>query len=170
MLEDVQLRPLRADDAAFLIDALYHAIYVPPGMPAPPKTIVQHPDLAVYIEGFGTQPGDEGVLAVHDTIPVGAAWSRFIRGYGFVDKQTPELSISMLPGYRGMGIGSRLLEAMLAQLKEKVQRVSLSVTLSNPAHRLYERFGFQVVRVDGDSAIMLRDLQTDAVQETTSHG
>jgi hypothetical protein len=30
------------------------------GVPAPPKTIVQNPDLAVYIDGFGTHSGDEG--------------------------------------------------------------------------------------------------------------
>ena len=158
MLEEVQLRPLHAGDAAFLVDALYHAIYVPLGTSAPPKTIVQNPDLAIYIEGFGTQRGDAGIVAVHNMIPVGAAWSRFIRGYGYVDEETPELSISMLPAYRGMGIGTRLLEALLARLKGNVERVSLSVTLSNPAYCLYERHGFKVIAVNGDSAIMLRDL------------
>lgn len=158
MLDNVQLRPLRADNAAFLIDALYHAIYVPPGMPAPLKTIVQNPDLAVYIDGFGTHPGDEGVLAVHDTSAVGAAWSRYIRAYGFVDETIPELSIAVLPAYRGMGIGTRLLEALLDRLKGSAERVSLSVNQSNPAYRLYERYGFKVVMMDGDSAIMLRDL------------
>ncbi|MBL8153928.1 MAG: GNAT family N-acetyltransferase [Anaerolineae bacterium] len=158
MLDDVQFRPLRADEATFLIDALYHAIYIPPGVTAPPKTIVRNPDLAVYIDGFGTHSGDEGILAVHETLPVGAAWSRYIRGYGFVDETIPELSISILPDYRGMGIGTRLLEALLDRLKGSAEQVSLSVNLSNPAYRLYERYGFKVVTVDGDSAIMLRDL------------
>ena len=158
MLDDVQLRPLCADDAAFLIDALYHAIYVPPGTPSPPKTIVQQPELAVYIDDFGTQRGDQGVLAVHEATPVGAAWSRLIRGYGFVDESIPELSISLLSGYRGKGIGTRLLEALFARLKGKAEHVSLSVNRSNPAYRLYERHGFRVVRVDGDSVVMLRDL------------
>lgn len=158
MLDHVRLRPLRADDATFLIDALYHAIYVPLGVPSPPKTIVQNPDLAVYIEDFGTHLGDEGILAVHDTTPIGATWSRFIRGYGFVDEKIPELSISMLPDYRGMGIGTRLLEALLVRLKGNVEGVSLSVKLSNPAYCLYERHGFKVITVDGDSVVMLRDL------------
>jgi ribosomal protein S18 acetylase RimI-like enzyme len=157
MLDEVQLRPLHTDDAVFLGDMLYHAIYVPPGTPAPPKTIIQSPDLAIYVKGFGTHQGDEGIVAEHDLMSVGAAWSRFIRGYGFVDDKTPELSISVLPDYRGMGIGTRLLEALLTRLKENVERVSLSVNLSNPAHRLYERHGFKVVTVDGDSAIMLRE-------------
>lgn len=158
MLDDVQLRPLRAGDAAFLVDALYHAIYVPPGTPSPLKTIVHQPELAVYIDGFGTQRGDEGILAVHETSPVGAAWARFIRGYGFVDETIPELSIALLPGYRGKGSGTRLLEALLDRLKGKAEGVSLSVNRSNPAYRLYERHGFRVVRVDGDSVVMLRDL------------
>ena len=158
MLDDVQLRPLRAVDAAFLVDALCHAIYVPPGTPSPPKTIVQQPELAVYVEGFGTQRGDEGVLAFHETTSIGAAWSRLMRGYGFVDETIPELSIALLPGYRGRGIGTRLLEALFARLKGKAERVSLSVNRSNPAYRLYERHGFRVVKVDGDSVVMLRDL------------
>ena len=158
MLDDVQLRPLRADDAAFLIDALYHAIYVPPGTPSPPKTLVQQPELAVYIDSFGTQRGDEGVLAVHATTPVGAAWSRLMQGYGFVDETIPELSIALLPDYRGKGIGTRLLEALLALLKGKAEGVSLSVNRSNPAYRLYKRHGFRVVKVDGDSVVMLCDL------------
>lgn len=158
MLGNIQIRSLRADDATFLVDALYHAIYVPPGMPAPLKTIVQNPDLAVYIDGFGNHLGDEGVLALHDTKPVGAAWSRYIRAYGFVDEAIPELSIAILPDYRGMGIGTRLLEVLLDRLKGRAEQVSLSVNQSNPAYRLYERYGFRVVTVDGESAVMLRDL------------
>jgi len=63
--------------------------------------------------------------------PVGAAWLRLLpehdRGYGFVDAETPELSIGVVPTHRGRGIGSLLLEA-LAGLARK-QRVGVDVGL-----------------------------------------
>ncbi len=158
MLDQIQFRSLHAQDAAFLSEALYHAIFVPPGTESPPKTIVQHPDLARYIEGFGTHVGDEGTLALHGATFVGAAWCRLMQGYGFVDENTPELSISVIPGYRGQGIGTRLLEALFDQLSGKAEQISLSVSRANPAFRLYTRLGFEVVTSDDDSVTMLRRL------------
>ncbi|QPC84536.1 GNAT family N-acetyltransferase [Phototrophicus methaneseepsis] len=158
MDDKIQIRPLHAEDRAFLNEALYYAIFVPPEATSPPKTIVQQPDLVRYIEGFGTWDGDLGILAVSDMIPVGAAWARFVRGYGFVDENIPELSISIIPGYRGGGIGTTMLQALFAQLKGKAQQVSLSVNLANPAYYLYKRLGFEVVATDGNSVIMLRNL------------
>jgi ribosomal protein S18 acetylase RimI-like enzyme len=158
MHDDIQIRPLHACDAAFLSEALYHAIFVPPDAVAPPKSIIHNPDLARYIEGFGTQPGDEGTLALHGATPVGAAWSRFMRGYGFVDDATPELSISVMPGYRGRGIGTRMLIALFAQLNGQAEQISLSVNRANPAYRLYKRLGFEVITADDDHVVMLREV------------
>jgi ribosomal protein S18 acetylase RimI-like enzyme len=160
MSDKIQLRSLQTGDAGFLIEALYHAIYVPPNTPPLPKTIVQHPDLAQYVDGFGTQPTDHGILALHDGTPIGAAWARSMHGYGFVDEAIPELSIALLPGYRGQGIGTRLLEALLNALCKTVQHVSLSVNQTNPARRLYERHGFTVVKVEGDSITMVCSLES----------
>lgn len=158
MLDTIQIRPIHAEDVAFLSDALYYAIFVPPETASPPKTIVQHPDLARYIEGFGTHDGDVGFLAVDGKTPVGAVWARFMRGYGFVDEKTPELSIALAPAYRAKGIGTRMLNALFAQLNEQAQQVSLSVDLANPAYRLYEHLGFEVVATDGGSVTMVRSL------------
>jgi GNAT superfamily N-acetyltransferase len=71
-------------------------------------------------------------------------------GYGFVDESTPELSIAVLPAYRGKGIGSRLLERLL----QGVDAASLSCDPANPAWRLYVRLGFEP-RPDGRT--MLRN-------------
>ncbi len=151
----IHIRAQTLADAPFLREALYHAIYVPPDAEPPPRTIIDLPELVTYIEGFGTRAGDRGVLALDGESPIGAAWARFMRGYGFVDDATPEMSIAVLPEYRGLGIGTRLIEALFVALTPVAKRVSLSVQVGNPAFRLYQRLGFQIVTNDGDSATMV---------------
>ena len=36
-------------------DFLYQAVFVPEGVPAPPKSIISQPELQIYITGFGTK-------------------------------------------------------------------------------------------------------------------
>jgi GNAT superfamily N-acetyltransferase len=100
-------------------------------------------------------------LRTVDGEPVGAAWLRRWpgeeRGYGFVDETTPELSMSLLPAHRGRGLGTRLLRTLLSAAEARFAAVSLSVSQSNPARRLYEREGFVPVgKPEGGSIAMLR--------------
>jgi ribosomal protein S18 acetylase RimI-like enzyme len=103
------------------------------------------------VTGWG-RPGDGGVIAVSDDgHRLGAAWYRLFSeeepGFGFVDAQTPEISISVVPGSRGRGIGTALLTALVQHAhREGFHALSLSVSPENPAFRLYERAGF--VRVE----------------------
>ena len=101
------IRPALPADEPFLWAMLYEAIYVPEGRPTPDRAIVQEPSLAHYVAGWGQQPGDAGLLAIDPQSgqPVGAAWLRFFTeqdpGWGFVDADTPEVSMALLPVYRG---------------------------------------------------------------------
>lgn len=154
------LRPIDPADAAdirLLRAMLYEALFVPPGHAEFLPTIVDRPELSRYIEGFGTAFGDLGWCA--ESVggeAIGAAWVRLLQGanagYGFVDDATPELTLAVAPGHRNEGVGGDLLVALL----DDVGRCSLSCDSRNPAVRLYERFGFVVVRADGDSVVMLR--------------
>ncbi|NOX24325.1 MAG: GNAT family N-acetyltransferase [Actinobacteria bacterium] len=87
---------------------------------------------------------------------IGAAWVRLLqgddRGYGHVDDDTPELSVAVRPQWRNRGVGT----ALLLRLLENLPRVSLSVDSRNPAVRLYEQLGFEVVAAEHTSLIMLR--------------
>jgi ribosomal protein S18 acetylase RimI-like enzyme len=78
------------------------------------------------------------------------------RGYGYVDDDTPELSMAVLPDYRGLGIGRRLLAELLDEAAHRYRAVSLSVATDNPARRLYERHGFVVLAFEGETATMIR--------------
>lgn len=96
-----------------------------------------------YVDRWG-RPGDTAVVALEGATPVGAAWFRLYRahepGFGFVDEQTPELSIAVVPSRRHHGYGSKLLSALLARARESgYATISLSVESDNPARHLYER-------------------------------
>ncbi|NJK64878.1 MAG: GNAT family N-acetyltransferase, partial [Synechococcaceae cyanobacterium SM2_3_1] len=92
--------------------------------------------------------------------PVGAVWLRLMvgenKGYGYIDDNTPELYIAILPEYRGQGIGTQLL-SHLFNSECWSPSISLSVSVGNSAVRLYERFGFTVVGKSCDSMTMRRD-------------
>ena len=74
-----------------------------------------------YVEGWG-RPGDRALILIEGFQPVGAAWYRLFSeaqpGYGFVDEQTPELTIAVVPSRRGRGYGAELLTSLLAQARE----------------------------------------------------
>jgi ribosomal protein S18 acetylase RimI-like enzyme len=155
------VRPLRLADEPFLWEIVYHAVYVSEGSTPPPRDIVHRPEVAKYVRGWG-KSGDIGFVAVHPTSDrlVGAAWLRLLtgddKGYGYVDDLTPELSIAVLPGYRGKGIGTELLTHLLAAAQTRYRGVSLNVAVDNPALRLYQRLGFQVVGTHGGSLTMIK--------------
>ena len=115
-----------------------------------------------YVMNWG-RPGDAAVIALDDGNRVGAAWYRLFKrdepGYGFVDEQTPELSIAVVPSRRGKGFGDQLLRALLDEAKRNgFSQMSLSVEPENPALRLYERFGFEKVGESNGSWVMLARL------------
>jgi ribosomal protein S18 acetylase RimI-like enzyme len=155
------LRAATPADESFLRDMLYLALFVPPGQPPLPRDLVDRPELARYVRGWGREH-DCGVVAVEDSRrqAIGAAWLRLWeehdQGYGYVDAATPELSMAMLPEYRGQGVGTRLLHELLRVADERYAAVSLSVSEENPALRLYRRSGFVVVGRAGPSRTMVR--------------
>jgi ribosomal protein S18 acetylase RimI-like enzyme len=55
------------------------------------------------------------------------------------------IDISLLPAWRGQGIGGAILADVLAMARESGKPVIIEVEKPNPARRLYERLGFEVV-------------------------
>ena len=142
-------------DVPFLRDMLRHAYYARWGTDADVP-------LERYVAGWGRR-GDNGLLAIEQFQPVGAAWYRLFAtdepGYGFVDEETPELTIAVVPSCRGRGLGEELLSELLAQARgEGYPRVSLSVEPDNPALRLYEQHGFAKVGERAGTWVMQAEL------------
>ena len=102
---------------------------------------------------------DYCIVAEDDGRVVGAVWTRIMNDYGHVDDDTPSFAISLYPEYRGQGIGTRLMENMLALLKVKgYERASLAVQKANYAVRMYEKVGFKIVDENVEEYIMVCDL------------
>jgi ribosomal protein S18 acetylase RimI-like enzyme len=159
----VTLRPARAIDEAFLLEMCFYASHSHDEPGVTPEDLRTHEKLSRYVVGFGA-PDDVGVVAESASVPIGAAWVRLLvgdrRGYSWVDDSTPELAIAVAPEFLGRGVGSRMLRAVLDEARGRFPAVCLGVRTSNPARRLYRRFGFEPVasipnRVGGTSEIMV---------------
>ena len=118
--------------------------------------------LTRYVDNWGRE-GDIALVATEKGHPVWAAWLRIFSadapGYGFVDEQTPEVTISIVPSRRGHGLGQELMDALLAAAREAGHAaVSLSVEADSPAVGFYERNGFTRVGESEGGLVMQRDL------------
>ena len=139
-----------------LNDFLYEAIFIPEGVAAPPKSIIELEDLQVYVRDFGRRPDDHCLVAEVDGKVVGAVWVRVMDDYGHIDNSTPSLAISLYKDYRNRGIGTQLLQRMLDLQREKGYRqVSLSVQKANYALRMYQKAGFEVIDDRGEEVLMV---------------
>src|SRR5205085_3484898 len=79
---------------------------------------------------------DWGVLT-HDGVPAGRL---------YIDRQAKTLlviDISLLPDWRGRGIGTALMQAICAESRASSKTVTIAVEKFNRAQRLYRRLGFR---------------------------
>ena len=150
------IRPIRPEEIPLLEDFLYEAIFIPEGVAAPPRSIIEQEDLQVYVKDFGRRSDDHCLVAERDGKIVGAVWVRVMDDYGHVDDRTPSLAISLYKEYRNQGIGTALLGQMLELLRRNgYRRVSLSVQKANYAFRMYQKAGFETIADRGEEVLML---------------
>jgi GNAT superfamily N-acetyltransferase len=147
------LRPVDQQDSRFLRDMLRHAYH---------WRMAQDPDLPVfrYVQNWGRR-GDGGVIAFTGHNEYGAAWYRLFPaaapGFAFVDEETPELTIAVVPSHRGHGTGGELLEALLAQARaDGFSSISLSAEPGQT--HFYEKHGFRELRREDGTVTMVSDL------------
>jgi GNAT superfamily N-acetyltransferase len=121
----------------------------------------EDPDLPVarYVNNWG-RVGDAGLIAWENG-PIGAAWYRVFPastpGFGFVDEQTPELTIAVVPSRRGGGLGTQLMDALLERAR-KDGHTGISLSAERGQTGLYERYGFRPVEEKGGTVTMKADL------------
>ncbi len=159
------IRKINRDEYKILDDFLYEAIFIPEGIEPPPKSIIEKPELQVYVEDFGRK--DDYCLAaeINGRI-IGAVWSRIMDDYGHIDNNVPSLAISLYREFRGQGIGTALLENILSLLKsENYEKVSLSVQKENYAYRMYLKAGFEIVDENDEEYIMVCDLKKRGIEK-----
>ncbi|MGD1847396.1 MAG: GNAT family N-acetyltransferase [Salibacteraceae bacterium] len=158
------IRALKNSESDFLSEMLYEAIFVPEGAVPFPRNIIREPSLSIYFTNWGKDHFDVALVAVEKEQRLGAIWGRLFSekqpGYGFIDATTPELSMAVQPAFRNQGVGTGLLKAIFQKYQQlKVDQLSLSVVRANPACRLYQRLGFEVVTSTAKSWTMVKRLK-----------
>ena len=132
----IVIRKMEEAEYHLLRGFLYEAILVPEGAAVPPEVIVDSAELQVYYVG----------ALVAEGRVVGAVWCRIMEDYGHINDATPSLAISVHKAWRGVGIGTAMMQEMLALLHAcGYGQVSLSVDKANYAVRMYLAAGFGIV-------------------------
>lgn len=153
------IRKIREDEYKLLDDFIYEAIFIPEGVEPPPKSIINQPDLQVYIKDFGTEKDDICFVAEADGKIVGAVWVRDMQDYGHIADGIPSFAISLYKEYRNFGIGTKLMTTMISELKSRgYKKTSLAVQKANYAVRMYKKVGFSVVDENEEEYIMVCEL------------
>lgn len=151
---DYEIRALTAADESTLWDMLYEALRTAAG--ATSREILKQPEYARYVEGWG-RAGDTGFVVTDKPSGevLGAVWYRIpiAEGQGR-SEATPELAFAVNPGQRKRGIGAALL-TQLVKANPHYSTISIRAAANNPAVRLYERFGFQIVS-DRQGVLLMR--------------
>ncbi|MCR5596169.1 MAG: GNAT family N-acetyltransferase [Lachnospiraceae bacterium] len=155
----MNIRELEESETEVLKDFLYEAIFIPEGVEAPDRDIINQPELKLYYEDFGNKKADNCLVADDDGRVIGAVWTRIMDDYGHVDNDTPSFAISLYKEYRGRGIGTELMKRMLDSLKSQgYERASLAVQKANYAVRMYSKVGFEIVDENEEEYIMVCEL------------
>ncbi len=162
-LPEYVIRDLRVDECPLLEEFLFEAIFAPADYDeeVPRAIIFNDPMCRAAFENFGSREDDIALVATLDDNPIGACWVRTTNEYGHIDDRTPSFSISLYEPYRGNGIGTTLMTTMLEELRHRgFERASLSVQKENPAVRLYQRLGFEIIGDGADETewLMMKDL------------
>ena len=159
-MNEIKIREIRKEEIGKLEDMLYEAIYQPDKQNLIPRSVLKVPEIDVYIKDFGSSKDDYCLVAEANEEIIGAVWVRIlsgkIKGYGNIDDKTPEFAISLFEEYRNKGIGTALMNEMIAYLRKSgYKQTSLSVQKENYAVNFYKKLGFEVVKENDADYLMI---------------
>ena len=124
-------------------------------------------ELAKYTEFFGFTNKDLGLYALVDNEIAGAIWTRRLnadhKAKGFIDEDTPVLSIAVIPKFRGKQIGKFMMGQFLQEAGALYEQISVSTVVGSTAVSFYEKFGFEMY----NNSIMLKQLERKEVVRPT---
>lgn len=156
---DYNIRKIEEKEYILLENFIYEAIFIPEGVEPPPKSIINQPDLQVYIKDFGKEKDDICFVAETDDKVIGAVWVRDMKDYGHIEDGVPSFAISLYKPYRNFGIGTKLMKTMLSELKQRgYKKTSLAVQKENYAVKMYRKVGFKIIRETEEEFIMVCNL------------
>ncbi|CAB3797185.1 hypothetical protein LMG28614_04517 [Paraburkholderia ultramafica] len=146
------LRPALADDEAFLFELRKATMTEHLARVGEPTDDAEHRERllhrydtarVVYIDG-----APAGLLKAHRT-----------------DTEWVVVQLQITPALQGRGIGERALRTVLRAAQADALPVTLKVIKGNPAKRLYDRLGFEIVGEDDSQFYMRRAPRASAETE-----
>jgi ribosomal protein S18 acetylase RimI-like enzyme len=149
-----RLRPATDADRAFLVE-LYASVREPelalvPWDEATVRAFVEQQYAAQDMHYREHYPG-----ATLDVVEVdGERAGRLYVHRGAGDMRI--MDIALLPAFRGRGLGTRLLHALIEEAERGALKLSIHVEVGNPARALYARVGFRPVGEQGVYMLMER--------------
>ena len=154
------IREMKKSEIPLLDEFIYEAIFIPEGFEPPEKSVINAPEVQVYIENFGTEKDDYCLITqAENGKVVGASWVRILNDFGHIDDETPSLAISLYKEYRGHGLGTKMLRELLAYLKNMgYQKTSLAVQKANYALKMYKKLGYEIIDENEEEYIMVNYL------------
>lgn len=136
----IDLRPAGPDDAEFLF-RVYASTRLEELAPLrwPPEQVEGF--LRMQFRAQDTHYHTHYPTAAFDVVEVGGvpAGRLYVARW---DDQIRVVDISLLPEFRGAGVGTTLFARVMAEATAAGRRVSIHVETHNPARRLYDRLGF----------------------------
>lgn len=111
--------------------------------------------ISQYVDGWGRK-GDTALIATEGGHSIGAAWFRLFSeghpGYAFLDMETPEMTIVVVPTRQGQGIGQQLLAALIERARAQgFSALSVSARRDHEEAALILAQGFEQVREEGET-------------------
>lgn len=116
--------------------------------------------ISCYVDNWGRR-GDTALVAMDDGHSVGAGWYRLYtpaaHGYAFIDEETPELTVVVVPSRQGEGIGQELLAGLIARARsDGLPGLSVAVERDYPERDSLRAQGFEEVAEHGTTLTMVR--------------
>ncbi|MDD5400557.1 MAG: GNAT family N-acetyltransferase [Sulfurimonas sp.] len=157
---------LRSSEQKIATDMLHYAYR----LDETGKKVQDFAELDIYCRFYGLSSKDLGLYALSEHKIAGAAWIRLLK-----EDQPPILTIGVKPEFRGMGIGSAMLEQLFLEAGALFERMSVSVLNNEKSVGFFKKHGFVEVEnslskspVDGLEVItMVKELPKERVVRPT---
>jgi GNAT superfamily N-acetyltransferase len=154
MSTDVSLRPVGPDDESFITEVYgstrEQELAPVPWSPEQKLAFIRMQHAAQQSHYRKHYPEGEQSVILWGDRPVGRVY------VARIEKQIRILDITVLPQYRNRGIGTRIIEGLMAEGEESGKPVAIMVESYNPSLRLFERLGFTQGKAEGAHILMER--------------
>ena len=150
----VTLRPVEEADDKFLLE-VYSSTRAEEMTRVPWSAEQKQAFVAMQYQAQKHHYAQQYPRATHDIICLGQApVGRLYMDRG--EERLHILDVTILPRFRGSGIGTVLLERILAEARQAGKPVTIYVESFNPSVRLFGKLGFERVSEDGFQWLLQR--------------